>query len=192
VPQPTGPTGAPPGPVGGDYDTLINQAKTAWSQKQFPQVQQSLMQAMRSDPTKPRAYSGLAELQLYILGNLSGAMQNYQATLARGGEAVFHVLHDHSAETFVKHCSGFLYVSAKGVRFTTTESGHGFTAQRSDVREARPNRKLNLNFGRQNRPSIDPHAFHIRLGNGQNYNFAPTSRFTEEERNLILNTLGVN
>jgi serine/threonine protein kinase len=192
VPQPTGPSGAPPGPVGGDYDTLINQAKTAWSQKQFPQVQQSLVQAIRSDPTKPRAYSGLAELQLYILGNLSGAMQNYHATLARGGEAVFHVLHDHSAETFVTHCSGFLYVSAKGLRFTTSESSHSFTAQRNDVREARPNRKLNLNFGRQARPSIDPHAFHIRLSNGQNYNFAPTSRFTEEERNLILSTLGSN
>ena len=189
---PPGPTGAP-GPVGGDYDSMIQQAKTAWDQHRYPQVQQVLQQAVRSDPSKPRAYSGLAELQLYVLGDLGGAMQNYNAAVARGGDAVFHVLHDHSAETFVKHCQGFLYVSRKGIRFAPTDSsGHGFTATHPEIREARMNRKLNINFGRQNRPSIDPHAFHIRLANGQNYNFAPMSRFTEEERNLILGIIGVN
>ena len=192
--EPTGPTGTtPPGPSGGgDYDSMIEQAKTAWSQRRYQQVAQILMQAIRSDPTKPRAYSGLAELQLYILGDLGGAMQNYQQAVARGGDAVFHVLHDHSAETFVAHCQGFLYVSRKGVRFVPSDSNHGFTAVRADVREVRSNRKLNFSFGRQTRPSIDPHAFHIKLANGQNYNFAPMSRFTEEERNLILGMLGGN
>jgi hypothetical protein len=167
---------------------MIDQAKAAWSQRRYPQVQQILMQAVRNDPSKPRAYSGLAELQLYVLGDLNGAMQNYQGALSRGGDAVFHVIHDHSAETFVKHCTGFLYVSRTSVRFAPSDSIHTFTAQHSDVREARPNRRLNMNFG-QARPAIDPHAFHIKLGNGLNYNFAPTSGFGEEERSLILNTL---
>lgn len=189
---PTGPTGAPTGPTGsaGDYDSMMDQAKTAWNQHRYPQVQQILMQAVRMDPSKPRAYSGLAELQLYVLGDLRGATQNYQTAVSRGGDAVFHVLHDHSAGTFVKHCQGFLYVSRTGLRFAPSDSIHNFTAQQGEIREARPNRFINLTFGRQGRPSVDPHAFHIKLANGQNYNFAPMSRFTEEERNLILSTLG--
>lgn len=192
---PSGPTGAPippPGPVAGDYNSMIDQAKAAWNQRRFPQAQQILMQAIRSDPGQPRAYSGIGELQLYILGDLMGATQNYQSAFARGGDAVFHVWHDHMRETFAKHCQGFLYVSRRGVRFAPTDSSDGFTAQRSEIREARANRNFNLSFGRQNRPSIDPHAFHIRLDGGQNYNFAPTSRFTEEERNLVLNLIGAN
>ncbi len=192
--DPNGPTGAAPQPPSGnsDYDGLIEQAKNAWSQKRFPQVAQYLAQAIRLDPSKPRAYSGLAELQLYMLGDFVQATQNYQNAYVRGGDAVFHVMHDHSAETFVKHCQGFLYVSRKGVRFVPADSNHGFNVTRADIREARSNRKLNLNFGRQNRPSIDPHSFHVKLANGQNYNFAPESRFTEEERNLILGLLGGN
>jgi serine/threonine protein kinase len=182
-PQPTGATGAPPPtPPSGDYDSLMEQAKTSWDQRRYPQVMQILMQAIRLDPSRPRAYSGLGELQLYVLGDLGGAMQNYRTAYARNGEACFHVLHDHSAETFVKHCSGFLYVSRKGVRFVASDSNHGFNVSRGEIREARQN-TLRLSF----RPQvIDMHSFHIKLATGQSYNFAPTSRFQQEERNLAL------
>jgi hypothetical protein len=33
-------------------------------------------------------------------------------------------------------------------------------------------------------------AFHIRLENGKNYNFAPGSTFSEAERELILSIIG--
>jgi serine/threonine protein kinase len=187
--RPSGPTGAAP-PVSSDYDGVIEQAKAAYNQHRYPQVIQLLNQAVRMDPSKPRAYSGIGEALLYGLGDVNGARQNDQTAVARGGDAVFHVLHDHSAGTFVKHCTAFLYVSNRGVRLVSNEPAHNFTVTRADIREAKANRNLNLTFGRQARPSIDPHAFHIRLGSGQNYNFAPTSRSTEEERNLILNLLG--
>jgi serine/threonine protein kinase len=189
--EPTGATGAPI-QGGGDYDGMMEQAKAAYNQHRYPQALQFLMQAVRIDPSKPRGYSGLGEVQLYALGDLNGAMQNDRTAIARGGEAVFHVLHDHSAETFVKHCTGFLYVSQRGVRFVAAEAMHSFNVGRTEIREARANRMINFNFGRQSRPAVDLHSFHIRLGTGQKYNFAPTSRFTEEERNFILNFVGVN
>jgi hypothetical protein len=33
-------------------------------------------------------------------------------------------------------------------------------------------------------------AFHIRLGSGKNYNFAPGSNFTLAERDMILSIIG--
>ena len=201
-PMPTGPsgnrpvpTGAPGDsriPAGSDYDGILDQAKAAWSAKQFPQMQQLLLQAIRTDPNKPRAYTGLGELNLYVYNNPAMAMQNYQAAIQRGGEAVFHVIHDHSAGSFVTHCGGFLRVSAAGVRYEPVGSTvHAFTARRAQVREAKRNRDINLGFGRQGRPSIDLHAFHIRLENGENFNFAPQSKSTEAERDMILNFIGV-
>ncbi len=52
------------------------------------------------------------------------------------------------------------------------------------------NHNINIGIGRQTRPSIDPHAFHIKLKTGQHYNFAPGSKFTEAERDMILKYMG--
>jgi serine/threonine protein kinase len=193
-PVPSGPTGTPQVPPSGDeYTALIDQAKGAWAQHQYPQVQQVLLQAIKLDPNRPRAYSGLGELNMYVYNNLGQAIQFDQMALARGGEAVFHVLHDHAAGNFATHCSGFLHVSANGVSYEPVDSAvHGFKAPHAQIREAKKNHNINIGIGRQNRPSIDPHALHIKLANGQNYNFAPTSKFSEAERDMMLKYIGVN
>jgi hypothetical protein len=169
----------------------MQQAKNAWSANQFAQVQQILTRAIQMDPSNPRAYSGLGELNLYVYNNVGAAMQNDQQAIAHGGEAVFHVVHDHSAGSFVTHCRGFLRVSAAGVRYQPVDApAHAFNSPKAQIREARNNREINLTFGHRGRPSVDLHAFHIRLADGQNFNFAPQSRSGEAERQMILNFVG--
>lgn len=191
----SGPTGGPTGavpPAGNDYNGLLTQAKTAWAQHQYPQAQQFLLQAVKLDPSLPRAYTGLGELNMYVYNNLQQAAQYDQLALAHGGEVVFHVLHDHSAGNFAAHCSGFLHVSPKGISFEPTDSGHGFKATHAQIREAKRNHNISLGIGHGTRISVDPHAFHVKLDNGQNYNFAPTSKSTETERDMILRFMGEN
>ncbi len=193
-PTPTGPTGpAPTGPIGGtdEYGGLLNQAKAAWAQHQYPRVQQLLMQALQLDPNKPRAYTGLGELNMYVYNNLQQAIQYDQMALAHGGDVVFHVMHDHGVGNFATHCSGFLHVNANGVWYEPVDSAvHGFKVTHAQIAEAKKNHNINIGIGRQNRPSIDPHAFHIKLTTGQHYNFAPMSKFTEAERDMILKYMG--
>ncbi len=186
--DPGGPPANPPvNPPAGDYDSLIAQAKAAWSVRQYSQVQNLLRQAIRLDPNKPRAYSGLGELQLYIFNDLNGASQNAQAAIAHGGEAVFHVRHDHSSDTFTVQCTGKLYVSQSGVRFVPDTGSHAFEARKGDLREVKRNRGVTIGFRQK---AVDLHPFHIKLANGQNYNLAPSSREADAERNLILTLVG--
>jgi serine/threonine protein kinase len=185
-PQP-GPSNNRPG-NSGDYNGLLEQAKNAWSSRNFAMVQQLLTRAIQIDPNNPRAYSGLGELNLYIFNNPGLAMQNYQAAIARGGEAVFHVMHDHSADSFVTHCQGYLRISANTVRYQPVpQTVHAFQASKAQIREARNNRELSLNF---KRGRIQFHSFHIRLNDGQNFNFAGESRSDEAERQMILAFIG--
>ena len=172
----------------GDYESLINQAKQAWTARQFPQVQNLLNQAIRLDPNKPRAYSGLAELQLYVYNDFSNAAQNAQKAISRGGEAVFHLRHDHSGETFTIQCTGKLYISQAGIRFVPDTGSHSFNVRRGDIRDAKKNRMLSVHIG-QRQNSVDIHPFHVRLANGENFNFAGESKSTEAERDLILSLL---
>jgi hypothetical protein len=119
-------------------------------------------------------------------------MQNYKAALARGGEATFHVVHDHGAGNFQNACRGWLHVSRNGVHFEAFDSLHKFSASRSQVHEAKKNRwqgvLLNDGSGRQ---APDMHPFHIRLqsSKGPNYNFAPMSNSGDAERGLILDII---
>jgi len=182
------PSGDPGVRGSGDYNSLIDQSKTAWANRQFPRVRMLLNQALTLDPNQPRAYSGLGELNLYVFDNVAIARRNDQAAIEHGGEAVFHVIHDHSGETFAVHVAGKLYVSATAVRYVPDSGPHAFNVKKSDVREVRKNRIMGVGIGRQ-KPA-DLHPFHIRLANGQNYNFAPTSTKPELERELILDLLG--
>ncbi len=185
-PQPGPPNGRPGGNT--DYNSLLQQAKDAWSSRNFAAVQQLLTRAIQADPNNPRAYSGLGELYLYIFNNPGLAMQNYQAAIARGGEAIFHVMHDHSADSFVTHCQGYLRISANAVRYQPVpQTIHAFQVSKAQIREARNNRELALNF---KRGRIQFHSFHIRLNDGQNFNFAGESRSDEAERQMIVAFIG--
>jgi serine/threonine protein kinase len=185
VPNPSAePTAHSPG----DYGSLIDQSKVAWDRGQFPLARMLLNQAINLDPNRPRAYTELAELNLYVLDNAPNAKRNAHLAIDHGGEAIFRVLHDHSGETFAVHGTGKLHISATELRYVPESDAHGFTAQKSELREVRRNHLMGVGIGRQ-KPT-DLHPFHIRLGNGQNYNFAGTSKLGEPERALILELLG--
>jgi serine/threonine protein kinase len=175
-----------------DYESLINQANQFSKRNDYAQAAELLSRAITLDPNKARAYSTLGELQFYFLNQLPQAVQNDQAAVAHGGVATFHVYHEHGGGNFALSCKGYLYLSKGGVRFAAFDSAHSFQAQRGDIQEAKKNRLIGGIVGRRNVPGIDLRAFHIKLRNGQNYNFAPMSRFSEAERELILSIIGTN
>jgi hypothetical protein len=78
----------------------------------------------------------------------------------------FRVAHDHGIGTLAAFCVGTLYVSADMVTFVADRATDGridrFQIKKSDIKEARKNKM----------PMGQYQAFHIRLQNGVNYNFA--------------------
>jgi hypothetical protein len=131
---------------------------------------------------------------------LGPAVQHYKASLERGGDATFHVLHDHGGTGFSRSCTGWLYVSKNGIRFEAFDSLHKFQATSREIFEAKKNRfgggqvgPIRIGGGNGGN-TTDVNAFHIRLHNskGENYNLAPMSNFKEAERDLILDIIGKN
>lgn len=180
--------GAEPPPGAETYDGLVQAAIKASRQNGYAQAAQLLNRAVAMEPNNPKAYDKLGELDLYYLNQIGPALQNYQAAIAHGGTATFHVAHDHSTGNFTTSCKGWLYVSKTQVRYQAFDSIHHFMAPRSEIREFKKNR-FTVNLG--NRAAVDLKAFHIKLADGKNYNFAPTSRFGEAERDLILGIGGL-
>jgi len=158
---------------------------------------QFLNQAVQLDPSRPQAYNFLGELELYSMRQLGPAVQHYKAALEHGGEATFHVFHDHGGTGFTRHCSGWLSVSKSGIRFEAFDSLHKFRATSSEIFEAKRNRLGGgqvgpLRIGGNGNTTTDVSAFHIRLhgSKGENYNLAPMSNFKDAERELILDIIG--
>ena len=160
---------------------------------------QFLNQAVQLDASRPQAYNFLGEIELYSLHQLGPAVQHYKAALEHGGEATFHVLHDHGGTGFSRSCSGWLYVSHNGIRFEAFDSLHKFRASRNEIFEAKKNRfgggqvgQIRIGGGNSGGSTADVSAFHIRLhnGKGENYNLAPLSNYKEAERELILEIIG--
>lgn len=188
-PDPNQPDAAPPAqpapdaaPAGPDYDTLVGQAVAAGD---FTETQTQLLAVIKQFPKKPRAYAELGELELYSLNDVPSAAQHDQAAIARGGEAVFHVRHDHSGETFSAVSTGKLYVSKARVRYVPASGPHGFSVKKDEIKEVKKNKMSGgFGFGRS-----DVRAFHIRLPT-QNYNLAGSSQSIDAERDLILSLIG--
>jgi hypothetical protein len=184
--------------VGGGYDGLLQQAKQI-AQRNPNGAVQLLNQAIQLDATRPQAYNFLGEIELYSMRQLGPAVQHYKAALERGGEATFHVLHDHGGSGFTRNCSGWLYVSRNGVRFVAFDSLHKFSATHSEIFEVKRNRfgggqigPIRIGGSGGGGATTDIAAFHIRLHNstGDLYNLAPMSQFRDAERDLILEILG--
>ena len=173
------PAAAPAGP---DYDTVVGQALASGD---FTESQTQLLAVIKQFPKKARAYAELGELELYSLNDVPSAAQHDQAAIARGGEAVFHIRHDHSGETFSAQCTGKLYVSKSKVRFVPVSGPHGFSVTKDDIKEAKKNKMSGaFGFGKS-----DVRSFHIRLAT-QNYNLAGSSQSIDAERDLILSLIG--
>jgi len=118
-------------------------------------------------------------------GNLqAGSGGGARVSQAKGqGEAnlgkPYLVVHDHGIGMLAAYCIGTLYVSQDMVTFVAEKSTDGrmdrFQIKKSDIREAKKNR---VPLG-QNQVRFE--AFHIRMQNGVNFNFA---RIDSEGRGL--------
>ena len=150
------------------YDGLVQAATKSSQQSNYAQAAQMLNRAVAMDPNNPRAYDKLGELDMYYLNQIGPALQNYQAAIARGGTATFHVAHDHSTGNFTTNCKGLLYVSKTQVRYQALDSVHAFTAPRAQIREFKKNR-FTVNLSQ--RAAVDLKAFHVKLEDGKNWNF---------------------
>jgi hypothetical protein len=105
-------------------------------------------------------------------GNYSANSSSRQSSGTRlAGAAVhsgvpFRVVHDHGIGTLAAFCVGTLYVSEDTVTFEADRANDGrrdrFEVRKSEIREVRKNRM----------PMANMQAFHLRLQNGVNFNFA--------------------
>ena len=78
----------------------------------------------------------------------------------------FRVVHDHGIGTLQTFCVGTLYVSEDTIVYEADRANDGrkdrFQVNKSDIREVKKNRM----------PMANMQAFHIRVQNGANFNFA--------------------
>jgi hypothetical protein len=83
---------------------------------------------------------------------------------------------------FYGSSEGSLNITKGNAGFKADDGAHSFDT--AAVTEAKKNRAGALKIGRAR------HAFHIKLANGQNYNFEPGSQDPGEEVDFILSIIG--
>jgi len=171
--------------TGPSYDTLYGQGVSFVANGDPDSAVGVYLQAIKLAPKSPKAYAALGELYLYSAPNLPEALKYYHAAIARGGVVTFHVHHDRGGGNFTVATDGRLMLSNSSVAFTG-DGADGFRVPRGAIREAKRNKVVGMFAHGQ----FSVSAFHIRLENGKNYNFAPGSTFTEAERELILSIIG--
>ena len=185
-PIPGAPADAPAADPGPGYDTLTGQGVSFIAAGDSDSAVNLYLQAIKLMPKNPKAYAAMGELYLYTVGNLPEALKYYHAALAHGGVVTFHVHHDRGGGNFTVASDGRLLVSNTSVAYASAGGSDSFKVSKNDVREAKPNKVVGLFAHGQ----VSLMAFHIRLGSGKNYNFAPGSNFTLAERDLILSIIG--
>lgn len=177
---------APAADPGPGYDTLTSQGVSFIANGDSDGAVDVYMRAIKLVPKNPKAYAALGELYLYTVGNLPEALKYYHAALARGGVITFHVHHDRGGGNFTVASDGRLLISNSSVAYASAGGSDSFKVSKNDVREAKPNKVVGLFAHGQ----VSLMAFHIRLGSGKNYNFAPGSNFALAERDLIISIIG--
>lgn len=83
---------------------------------------------------------------------------------------LFRVVHDHGMNNLAQYCVGTLIITADSVTYQAEKATDGrrdqFQVKKSQIREARKNRLP------MNQNGVMFPAFHLRMDNGINYNFA--------------------
>jgi serine/threonine protein kinase len=183
-----GPAPAPVKPVesSSEYKTIIQQALELDKKHSYQEELALLDKAIKTDPNGWEAYDLKAQVYLYNIKQFPEARKNFEASLAHGGNATFHVAHDHGGGNFTTHCNGWLYVTRTGAEFKSWDSVHKFKftrSQMSDLRSLRP--------GAKKGPAVDHHAFVMKAGN-QIYDLAPLGQNADDQRSMILGILRGN
>jgi hypothetical protein len=156
------------------YEDLIDQATTALDKEQTAEAVSLLEQAVKMDANKPMAYAFLGWAELYGKGNPAGAEAFMRQAVERGGAAIFRATHDHDG-LFTNSCKGSLFITKTEVTFKADDGGDTFEAADANIKEVKTNRLVGAQFG----------AFHLKLGDGKNYNFAPATKRQVEARMII-------
>ncbi|HXM43589.1 MAG TPA: protein kinase [Bryobacteraceae bacterium] len=168
---------APKQPAGPSYGDLQKQASVMLGNKQYAEAQALLNKAIALNPDNYQAYNSIAKMELYYMHQPAQAFDHYRAALTRGGLPELYVIGEHNAP-------GWLIISRGTAGFTiASDSAHSFPP--SAVTEAKRNRIDVIKPGAKGR-----NTFHIRLSNGQNYNFSPGSPYPADEVDFILATIG--
>lgn len=91
---------------------------------------------------------------------------NLAGSVAAPTGVPFRVVHDHGIGTLQTFCVGTLYVTQDTIIYQADRANDGridrFQVKKSDIREVKKNRM----------PMANMQAFHIRMQNGANFNFA--------------------
>jgi serine/threonine protein kinase len=169
TPAPIAPPKPPPAP---SYSDLLNQAGDMIGNKQYTQAQDLLNQAIAANPGRSQAYDVIGKVELLYLIQPAKAFEHYRAAVANGGVATLY-------ET-CEHVPGWLSISKGHAAFKS--SAHGF--DKAAVIEAKKNKSDIIKFGKGRQ------TFHIRLQNGQLYNFEPGSQDPGHEVDFILSIIG--
>lgn len=171
------------------YDALVDQAVDLYdNQKDKRGAVEMLQKAVALDGNNPRAYQLLGFMSLYGMQNLADAEKYMNESLARGGSAVFRVMHDHNG-TFTDTCNGSLYIAKDTVRFESDDNKHTFDTPDSNIKSVKMNSSLVRLF------QIKPGSYKIVLKSGENkglnFNFAPNTGSSEESK-LVIRLIGKN
>lgn len=182
---------APPPTVarrgGLDYDDLTDQATSAYYARDAARASQLLQQAVRLDPSQPRAYQLLGFTQLYLQNNIVEAERSMRRAIELGGSASFRVFHDHASGSFNSTCSGTLFVTKSNVTFKADDGADTFEAEDTGIHEIKTNKLAGGAFGVLV-GGKDRGAFHIkvrRASDTRNYNFAPLTEKKAESELII-------
>ena len=170
IPAPIAP---PPAPAP-SYSDMVKQAGGMLGSKQYAEAQALLNQAIAANPAGSQAYNAIAKVELYYLNQPAKAFEHYRAAVANGGVATLRV--------YCEHAEGWLIISRGNAGFKSYGGGHSFDT--AAVTEAKKNRSDIVKFGKGRQ------SFHIRLANGQNYNFEPGSQDAGKEVDFILSIIG--
>jgi serine/threonine protein kinase len=175
IPEPPAPPPvAPQAPAAPSYSEMLNQASVMLGNKQYTEAQTLLNKAIETNPAGWKAYNLIANIELYYLHQPAQAFDHFRAAITRGGVASLHVIYEHG--------DGWLSISRGNAGFKSNDGVHSF--DNTAVIEAKKNRSDILKFGKGRQ------TFHIRLSNGQNYNFSPGSQYSAEEVDFILSIIG--
>ena len=139
------------------------------------QAAQLLQTAINLNAARPEAYQLMGIIELYGNHNFDEARRYMTAAIERGGDAVFRVYHDHANGSFNTYCIGSLYVSKNKVTYEADNGVDSYRANFAEIKEAKVNGLLGKNLG----------AFHIKINQGRNYNFAPATKNVTESQMIV-------
>lgn len=182
-PQPDHPGALDPR-ASSNYESLLQQAAQLDKSRSYSDEIKVLNQAISLDSNRWEAYDQQGQAYLYGLNQLAPAEQAFQSSLARGGSATLHVMHDHGSGNFASHCSGLLSVSKSGAEYKATDSAHHFKMTHAEIQSARHYRPVGARVKTSDRSALE-----IRIGRGEDLIFAPLGQFADAQRELALKIL---